>query len=47
MYLIFFSVQLIFHIHIMWPEDSCLDLEILAHLIHVPACGRGIGLNGL
>lgn len=47
MYLNLFSVQVIFHIHIVWPGDFCLDLQIFAHLIRVPACGRGVGLNGL
>lgn len=42
-----FSLQVIFHIHIMWPEDFCFNLLVLAHLIHVPACGRGVGLNDL
>lgn len=46
-YLRFFSVQVIFHICIMCPEDFCLGLQILAHLICFPACGWGVGLNGL
>lgn len=46
-YLHLFSIQVVFHIHIMWPEDFCLDLQILAHLIHFPDCRRGVGLNGL
>lgn len=42
-----FSVQMTFHVSIMWPECFCRDLQILAHLIDVPAHGRVVGLNDL
>lgn len=49
MYLNLSSVQMTFYISIliMWPEHFCLDLQILAHLIDVPAHGRGVVLNDL
>lgn len=46
-YLRFFSVQVIFHSCIMCPEDFCLGLQILAHLICFPACDWDVGLNAL
>lgn len=44
-----FSVQTTFHILLLtiWPEHFSLDLQIVDHLINVPAVGRAVCLNDL